>query len=183
MGNGNGRGHGGGGGGGGGKGGGKGNGDDRDNKLNGDDGDNTISGGGGNDRLAGHAGKDTLKGDDGNDNIGGGKGHDVLTGGSGRDNFVFNSFSSEDSDRITDFKSKTDKLQFDHSIFDLKIGKLSTDIFVAGKNAIDADDRFIYDNKSGKLYYDDDGNGAHAKQLVATLDHKAALVASDFIIS
>ncbi|MFP5076745.1 M10 family metallopeptidase C-terminal domain-containing protein [Rhizobium sp. YIM 134829] len=158
-------------------------GDDKGNKLEGTGKADTISGGGGNDRISGHKGNDVLNGDDGNDRIGGGQGHDILTGGAGKDSFIFHSFAAKDSDRITDFVSGVDKIDFDHTIFELDTGKLSADQFVTGKKALDADDRFIYDSKSGKLYYDDDGNGKHGKQLVATFDHHPTLTADDFIIS
>ena len=158
-------------------------GDGKNNKLDGTKYADQIFGGGGNDRLSGHKGNDTIKGDAGNDMIGGGQGHDLLTGGAGKDTFVFNSFAAKDSDRVTDFLAKTDKLQFEHTVFDLPIGKLSADAFVTGTKAQDAEDRFIYDKKTGNLYYDDDGNGSHAKHLVITLDNHAPLTASDFIIS
>jgi cysteinyl-tRNA synthetase len=158
-------------------------GNNKANRLDGTSTSDTISGGGGDDRLAGHRGNDTLNGDAGNDKIGGGQDHDVLTGGSGKDTFVFNSFAPKDTDKVTDFVTKTDKLQFDHSVFDLSIGKLDAIAFHAGTKAHDASDRFIYDKKTGNLYYDDDGNGGHAQHLVATFTNHATLSASDFFIS
>ena len=43
----------------------------------------------------------------------------------------------------------------------------------------DADDRLVYDTSSGHLYYDADGSGAGAAQLVANLPAGSTLVASD----
>ena len=155
----------------------------KDNRLEGSKNNDLISGGGGNDRISGHQGDDVIRGDAGNDRIGGGQGHDILTGGAGKDIFVFRSFASKDSDHVADFTAKTDKLQFDSLIFKLEIGKLDPDAFFAGTKARDAEDRFVYDQKTGRLYFDDDGTGAHAQKLVAILDNHAKLSVGDFIIS
>jgi Ca2+-binding RTX toxin-like protein len=77
----------------------------------------TLTGGATNDLLAGKSGSDTISGGDGNDTLQGGHGGDVLTGGAGADVFVMASgghiTASEDSvDRITDFTSGQDVLQF-----------------------------------------------------------------------
>jgi cysteinyl-tRNA synthetase len=152
------------------------------NKLEGTSKADTISGGGGNDRISGHKGNDTLRGDGGDDRIGGGQGHDILTGGAGKDAFVFHSLAKRDSDSITDFVTKKDSLQFDHGIFDLDVGNLGGNMFFAGTKAHDADDRFIYDKKTGKLYYDDDGNGSQAQHLVVISENHAKLSASDLLI-
>jgi len=42
-----------------------------------------------------------------------------------------------------------------------------------------ADDRIVYNTSTGQLYYDADGSGAGAAQLVATLPTGSTLVASD----
>lgn len=157
-------------------------GDNRANKIDGTRKADNISGAGGNDKLSGHRGDDIIKGDSGNDRLGGGQDHDILAGGSGKDAFVFNSFAAKDSDKVTDFISKTDKLEFSHTTFDLKLGKIDAGEFFAGTKAHDADDRFIYDKKSGQLFYDDDGIGAHSQHLVATLTNHVTITASDFLI-
>ena len=57
--------------------------------------------------------------------------------------------------------------------------------FFAGAGAAaghDADDRVVYNTSTGQLYYDDDGSGAHAAQLVATLQAGAALAATDISV-
>jgi Ca2+-binding RTX toxin-like protein len=76
-------------------------------------GNNTVNGGNGNDRMTMGDGEDILNGAGGKDWLHGGKGLDTLTGGAGKDRFVFTSI--EDSlvfarDKITDFKSKQDKI-------------------------------------------------------------------------
>jgi Ca2+-binding RTX toxin-like protein len=46
--------------------------------------------------------------------------------------------------------------------------------------AKDANDRFIYDQLTGKLYYDADGTGSAARQNIATFEGAPALTAADF---
>lgn len=58
----------------------------------------------------GGAGRDTIIGGAGNDTIDGGAGDDWLTGGGGADLFVF--APGHGADRITDFRSGQDRLQF-----------------------------------------------------------------------
>ncbi|MBK8373571.1 MAG: hypothetical protein IPN50_14110 [Sphingomonadales bacterium] len=77
---------------------------------------NTVNGGDGVDQIRGSNGVDTINGQVGNDKIMSLGGADILTGGSGADQFRY--FSDSDSglganaDRITDFLSGTDKLNF-----------------------------------------------------------------------
>jgi hypothetical protein len=40
----------------------------------------------------------------------------------------------------------------------------------------------IYNTTTGQLFYDDDGSGAHAAQLVATLQGTPTLAASDIAV-
>ncbi len=65
--------------------------------------------------LAGTAGNDTLTGGAGNDTLNGGGGNDTLTGGAGDD--VFRFASGAGSDRITDFGTGTDRLEFTGGLF------------------------------------------------------------------
>ena len=48
--------------------------------------------------------------------------------------------------------------------------------------AHDVSDRIVYDTRSGKLYYDDDGRGGHAAVHFATLSNRSALDHGDFDI-
>src|SRR5207248_6512592 len=43
----------------------------------------------------------------------------------------------------------------------------------------DVDDRIIYNTSTGQLFYDADGNGPGAAQLIATLEGAPPLVATD----
>lgn len=54
----------------------------------------------------------------------------------------------------------------------LSLGTLAAEKFVLGTSASDSDDRFIYNQTNGKLFFDIDGNGGTAKLLVATFSNK-----------
>jgi serralysin len=96
----------------------------------------------------------------------------MLTGGAGADVFFFNTApGSGNIDVITDFRIGEDKIGLDKSIFTtLPKGALNADAFYVGAAAHDATDRVIYNAKTGGLFYDDDGSGAHAAVQFAQLD-------------
>lgn len=54
--------------------------------------------------------------------------------------------------------------------------------FHLGAAAQDTDDRIIYDQATGSLFYDADGNGAGAAVRFAVLANKALVTASDFYV-
>ncbi|MEG4516202.1 hypothetical protein, partial [Microcoleus sp. AT9_A5] len=78
----------------------------------------------GDDKIVGSNFNDTILGGDGNDTITGGLGLDVISGGSGADLFVYRT-TKEGGDKISDFKSGTDKFEFSASAF----GNLTTTNF------------------------------------------------------
>lgn len=142
-----------------------------------------IYGKGGDDGIGGHRGDDLIDGGAGDDRLHGGEDHDKLIGGTGDDTFIFRSFAPDDSDRVVDFKHKADNIELDASIFTaLDAGQLLNSEFVLGSKALDKNDYVIYNPDTGKLYYDDDGSGAHQQHLIATLDNLANLSASDIDI-
>lgn len=158
-------------------------GNNKANRIEGTHNADDIFGLGGNDKISGRNGADRIYAGSGKDTVGGGSGHDWITTGSGSDTIVFRSFRTADSDVITDFKHLSDTLAFDHASFSsLHAGDLKATAFYLGEKAHDQSDRFIYDKTSGHLYYDDDGNGAHAQHLVATLANHASLSAADLLI-
>ena len=127
------------------------------------------------DSLTGAAGGQTLTGQGGADTLWGRRGVDTLWGGGGNDAFVFREMGSANADRVSDFASGADKMQLDDAAF-TSIGAMGN--FAAGDArfwasaggaAHDANDRVIYNTSTGQLYYDADGSGAGAAQLVATL--------------
>jgi Ca2+-binding RTX toxin-like protein len=52
----------------------------------------------------------------------------------------------------------------------------------ASGTAQDASDRVVYNTASGELWYDADGNGAGARQLIATLEGAPVLAATDIVV-
>ncbi|MDR6671340.1 calcium-binding protein, partial [Rhizobium sp. 1399] len=138
-----------------------------DNVLTGNNGYNWLTGGAGNDRLIG------------------GNGNDVLRGGAGADTFVFDfkPGAYNNIDKIEDFsESAGDKIVLDHDIFTaIDPANFSAGNFVLGTKALDSNDRLIYDQKTGKLFYDADGSGRDAPLQIATLTNLAALHHDDFL--
>ncbi|MGQ3241668.1 hypothetical protein [Shinella sp.] len=153
-------------------------------KLIGNSGVNNFLGDLGNDTLSGMAGNDTLKGEEGADKISGGAGTDTLLGGSGSDTFIFDaSLGSTNVDTIGDFYVVDDAIILDNTIFkQIKIGDLVASAFTIASKAGDSSDRIIYDNKTGKLFYDADGNGSIAAIQFAQIGTGLKLTANDFDI-
>jgi Ca2+-binding RTX toxin-like protein len=84
---------------------------------------------------------------------------------------------------MVDFQSGTDHVALDHSVFAvLAPGALGADNFHQGTAAADANDFIIYDQASGSLYYDADGNGAGAAVLFAHVHDGLSLSATDFAV-
>ncbi|MEM6372850.1 MAG: calcium-binding protein, partial [Pseudomonadota bacterium] len=112
-------------------------------------------------------------------------GNDVLTGRAGADTFVFDrGIKANNIDKITDFASGEDRLQFDADIFDaLSIGAISAGQLHFGTAAADADDHFIFNEANGVLMYDADGVGGAAAAHIVTLLHGADLSSDDIFIA
>jgi Ca2+-binding RTX toxin-like protein len=171
-------------------------GDAKANFLFGYSGNDLLVGAEGNDRLEGGAGDDWLYGGFSFATSGTGTGNDLLTGGAGRDVFVFNdspnpfiSSPLATADRITDFCTAIDTLAFDDNVFPGAGGPgrfaPGDQRFFAGSGAAsghDESDRVIYDTSTGRLYYDADGSGLGAAQLIATLQGLPALAATDIAV-
>lgn len=135
--------------------------------------------------LLGNNGSNTLDGSKGNDTLEGGLGNDVLIGGKGLDVFVFDAALGADNvDTLSSFSVQDDTIQLSLSIFDdlLGAGVLSSSEFFIGSAAYDADDRIIYNNSTGMLYYDPDGNGVETAIQFATLGTGLSLTVNDFIV-
>lgn len=144
---------------------------------------NTISGNSGNNTLVGLSGNDTLSAGSGSDRINGGNGNDRLTGGSGADRFFFDAIGSANADRILDFSVANDTIFLDRSDFTriTANGTLNADAFHTGSAAADAEDRIIYNEATGQLFYDSDGTGAAAAVLFANVGTDVPLTNADFI--
>jgi len=158
--------------------------------LTGNAGNNVLTGNDGNNILYGGAGNDVLKGGAGKDRIHGQEGKDTLTGGSGKDVFVFDRKpnKSRNVDKITDFNVKDDTIYLENKYFKVGSGSLSkpkkmaSKYFYKGAKAHDSNDRIIYDQKKGYLYYDPDGTGSKAAIKIATLSKNLKMTYSDFYV-
>jgi len=153
-----------------------------DDELLGKGGDDWLIGGSNKDRLLGGKGTDALHGGSGRDTLVGGAGADVLygdaldsaiddvdrlTGGTGKDTFVLTSAASKKRDLIRDFKSGKDQLQIARKEFGFKPSqKFGSKNFLRGsfssqktlRKAMDRNDLFVFNTKSGQLYFDKNGN-------------------------
>ena len=134
-------------------------------------GNDTIKGNSAANYLFGFDGDDNIDGGAGNDQIEGGRGNDTLKGGAGGDTFIFRSPFDGTIDTLLDFNAaEGDRIQLDHNIFTgLQKGSLSAEQMVKGTEAKDADDRIIYNQATGELAYDADGNGSGAAVTIARL--------------
>jgi Ca2+-binding RTX toxin-like protein len=135
--------------------------------------------------LSGNDAGNALNGGIGNDTLYGGLGADTYIGGAGADTFAFD-HADDGLTTIQDFGSG-DTLTFDLSEFATLDGAddgIDAAMFLSGAGAVEAttaEQRLIYDNSTGFLYYDADGNGADEAAIhIATLNNKAALSATDF---
>jgi serralysin len=129
---------------------------------------------------------DTFVGGKGHDLLNGGLGKDKLTGDEGQDTFVFDSkLGSKNVDRILDFQHADDTIKLSKSIFSkFEKGMLSKGAFWIGAKAHDKNDRIIYNDKTGALFYDADGTGKKYGAIkFAQLTAKTLLKHDDFFIA
>jgi len=147
-------------------------------------GNDNLQAGDNNDSVVGGAGNDAVSGNNGNDWLTGGTGNDTLNGGGGQDSFVLNEQGAANADLLADFSTGWDNIQLDAAAL-TQIGAAGRFVagdarFFAGTAAHDADDRIIYNSATGQIFYDADGNGAGAAQLLGTLGAGRTVTATDF---
>jgi len=138
-----------------------------------------------------HAGADVAKGSrfmqggGSSDRLIGGAGKDTITGNSGNDTFVLTPLQA-DRDTIQDFVSANDQFEISAALFGggLVAGALPASQFVINGTGLagDANDRFIYNNTNGELFFDSNGTGAGGSSQIATLTGIPGLASSDFTI-
>ncbi|MDO8972770.1 hypothetical protein [Reyranella sp.] len=141
--------------------------------------------GDGNINGAGNGLANTINGNAGNNQINGGAGNDTLTGGDGNDTFVFNTAlnGTTNVDQITDFGVGNDVFNLAQSVFtQISAGALAESAFHVGASATDADQRIVYDQASGHVMYDADGNGGGAAVQFASVTAGTLLTHEDFFI-
>ncbi|WP_232629199.1 calcium-binding protein [Methylobacterium sp. Leaf118] len=122
----------------------------------------------------------------------GNAGSNILKGLGGSDTFLFQAtLSARNVDRIADFTVSSlpdhDAIQLSKAVFaTLDVGSLAEhafkDLATVGAT-VDADDRILYDARTGALAYDADGSGTGAKAVTfAVLDNRAALTHADLFV-
>jgi Ca2+-binding RTX toxin-like protein len=62
------------------------------------------------------------------------------------------------------------------------LGTIAANRFVIGSNATTADHRIVYEQATGRVFYDADGSGAVAKILFAEVTAGLALTRADFVL-
>jgi len=136
-----------------------------------------------NDILIGDDQYNVLLGGDGNDRLAGGNGPDTLFGQGGDDIFVF-SLADIGVDRIYQFASGSDLLEFEASELggSIGVGTLSAGDLTFGTTAVGTNAQFVYNSASGLLSFDADGDGAGLAQSITILFGSPTLSAGDFDI-
>jgi Ca2+-binding RTX toxin-like protein len=141
------------------------------------------------DKMIGLNGADKMNGFAGNDRLEGGAGVDFLTGGPGSDTFVFNTTpnAATNRDLIIDYLHGVDHLQLENALF-TKLGAqagihaLTPAYFHLGATAADANDYLVYNQTTGILYYDANGNVAGGAIPIAAFSNHTVLSAGDFVV-
>ncbi|MGO4571647.1 Ig-like domain-containing protein [Microvirga sp. 2TAF3] len=136
-------------------------------------------------KLVGNEFNQKIFGGPGADVLNGKGGNDILQGGKGKDAFVFDS-RNVGVDIVLDFKIKEDKIHLAGKAFGLRKGVLKAAAFLkvngGSPEAVDPDDRIIYDRSKGLLYADLDGSGDIPPILLAIFRNKPDLSLKDFLI-
>ena len=97
---------------------------------------------------------------------------------------VSHAHTATNRDVISDFSHADDTLQFDNAVF-TKLGGaglLNAQFLRQGAATLDANDYLIYNQATGVLTYDVNGNGAGGAQQVAVLTTKPVLALGDFVV-
>ncbi|MBK9662815.1 MAG: calcium-binding protein [Nitrosomonas sp.] len=132
--------------------------------------------------ITGNAANNQLNGGAGNDTINGGIGIDSLTGGIGNDIFRFTTTGHIDT--ITDYNVANDTIQLENAIFTkLTItGTLAAAQFRTGAQAADSNDFIVYNNITGALSYDVDGNGVGTMVTIAMIGAGLNMTNADIVV-
>ncbi|HTV70765.1 MAG TPA: cadherin domain-containing protein, partial [Rhizobiaceae bacterium] len=137
-------------------------------------------------KLTGNSAANNLTGRAGDDVLDGKYGNDILNGNMDNDTFVFSTAlnRTKNVDRVFGFDRLDDQIQLSSDVFSKAgaDGLLAAAAFKLGASATDASDRIIYNQSTGELFYDADGNGTAAQVLFAVIANRADLRAADFEI-
>ncbi len=166
------------------------NGTNSDDRVLAAGGNDTVFGNGGDDTIFGQTGDDDLFGGTGNDLLYGGAGQDFLIGGSGADAFVFATRPAGNGwaelDTIFDFV-REDMIAIDNDLYPAlgdESGYLAPWAFkvIGNGQAVDANDRIIYNQLTGVLSYDWNGSASGGRVALADLRNEPTLTAGDIYI-
>ncbi|ODN71073.1 Poly(beta-D-mannuronate) C5 epimerase 2 [Methylobrevis pamukkalensis] len=143
-----------------------------------------LTGGGAKDGT-GNGRSNTLVGNAGVNVLDGGGAADILEGNGGNDTFRFSSaLGINNIDTISDFNVAADTIELDDAIFSaIGLGALAAGRFVIGAAAGDANDRIIYNDVTGALIYDSNGNAAGGAVQFATISTGLAMTSADFVVA
>ncbi|MCC5658966.1 hypothetical protein LC608_18650 [Nostoc sp. XA010] len=158
---------------------------DNDTIIGGNGGNDTIIGGAGNDFLTGgYLGKNTLYGGNGNDILSAGVGNSNLYGEDGTDTFALY-YYNQGIGNIYDFNATNELIQIQAATFGggLLTPIVSANQFTLGTSATTIAQRFIYDNVTGGLYFDQDGSASGFTQVkFAQLSPGVTLTENNFLV-
>jgi len=132
--------------------------------------------------ITGNAANNQLNGGAGNDTINGGIGIDSLTGGIGNDIFRFTTTGQIDT--VTDYNVANDTIQLENAIFTklTTTGTLAAAQFRIGAQAADSNDFIVYNNITGALSYDANGNGVGAMVTIAMIGVGLNMTNADIVV-
>ncbi|HRB97233.1 MAG TPA: FG-GAP-like repeat-containing protein [Nitrosomonas sp.] len=132
--------------------------------------------------ITGNAANNQLNGGAGNDTINGGIGIDSLTGGIGNDIFRFTTTGQIDT--VTDYNVVNDTIQLENAIFTklTTTGTLAAAQFRIGAQAADSNDFIVYNNITGALSYDANGNGVGAMVTIAMIGVGLNMTNADIVV-
>lgn len=153
-------------------------------RINGGGNGDRLLGGAGNDRVNGGGGADLMYGGEGRDTLTGGGGHDTLQGDAGADRFVFSATGAANADTILNFDLGQDGFLLENRVLRAlgTAGDLREEQFALGTAAAERDDRIIYDQATGNIYYDRDGSRSAAAVLLGEVADGTALTFGHFDI-
>lgn len=153
-------------------------------RINGGGNGDRLLGGAGNDRVNGGGGADLMYGGEGRDTLTGGGGHDTLQGDAGADRFVFSATGAANADTILNFDLGQDGFLLENRVLRAlgTAGDLREEQFALGTAATERDDRIIYDQATGNIYYDRDGSRSAAAVLLGEVADGTALTFGHFDI-
>ncbi len=167
-----------------------------DDRMEGKSGHDQLYGNEGVDLLWGGAGNDLMRGDDDDDQLDGGHGDDVLIGGAGADrlwggegadSFVFgDTLANADADWVLDFTVGVDRIGITALLAADTLGdRIDAGVFAFGNQATTSQQRILFDQNNGQLYYDIDGVGGRDAVYLATVsgNHLDQLDHSSFYIA